>query len=59
MMLSVIEKKELIADCMKGHYLLMEHKRFWYDKNMQELSKVLCVTASDLRKELNTTDGAD
>ena len=46
------DKKQLIDDCMKGHYLLMSHKQFWYNKDMQELSKKLCIIASNLRLEL-------
>jgi hypothetical protein len=43
--------KEAIAQMMRIHYgVFMENPRFWYDKDLQEADKLICVSASDLRR---------
>lgn len=44
--------EEAIAICLSAHYYLMRNKRFWYEKDLLEASKLLCVAASDLRAGL-------
>lgn len=44
-----MDPKEAIRTCRNAHYHLMRDKRFWYDKSLQEASKLLCVAASDLQ----------
>lgn len=44
-----MQPDEAIATCMRAHYYLMANKRFWYDKDLQEASKLFCVAASNLR----------
>jgi hypothetical protein len=41
-----------IQKLLNFHYLLMEDKSFWYDKALQEASKILCKAASDERQKL-------
>lgn len=33
---------------LHAHYYLMGDKRFWYEKHLQEASKIMCVIASDI-----------
>lgn len=40
-----------IETLMRAHYHLMDNPRFWYDRGLLEASKVICVTASNMRKE--------
>jgi hypothetical protein len=37
---------------MSAHYYLMSNRRFWYEKGLQDASKILCVIASDMREAL-------
>ena len=40
--------EQMIGLLMKAHYRLMARKDFFYNKRLQEGSKILCVHASDL-----------
>lgn len=45
---------EAIRICLSAHFYLWSDKRFWYDKALQEASKLLYVAASDLRVQNST-----
>jgi hypothetical protein len=45
------EAMSAIEMLMRAHYHLMDNPRFWYDRGLLEASKVICVTASNMRKE--------
>ena len=43
--------RDAIELLMHAHYYLMRDRRFWYDKSLIDASRILCVLASDLRRE--------
>lgn len=45
-----------IQTLFNAHYYLMGRKRFWYDDADMAASTILCVLASDLRKEKSEQD---
>lgn len=47
-----MDEQEAIRVCMSAHYYLMSNKGFFYEKSLQEASKLFCVAASDLRYSL-------
>jgi hypothetical protein len=48
-----MSKREAIEQLMRIHYnVFMANPRFWYDKDLLEADTMVCVAASNLRREL-------
>ncbi len=47
-----MDRAEAIALLMRIHYspAFVKNKQFWYDRDLQEADKLICVAASNLRK---------
>lgn len=59
MIMERIEELRLAIRMLMGaHYYLMGNPRFWYDDALIEASKIICVTASDMRVELRRLEAS-
>ena len=47
-----VTKEEAVRMLLSAHYKLMDDPRYWYDAALKDASRILCVAASDLRKEI-------
>lgn len=54
-MTTEIKLHQIRSKLLRIHYYLMDNPRFWYDKGIQEASKICCVIASDLKVEIGKT----
>ena len=46
---------EIRNKLLRSHYYL-NNPRFWYDKGLQEASKIFCTNASDINLEIGKTN---
>jgi len=48
-------RPDAIKTLLNAHYHLMSNPRYWHDKGLMDASRILCVTASNIRRDTKYT----